>query len=45
MLGGTFKFSELCEQAEGALTPAEAWAARSPMPLMQWEGLVREFQH
>ena len=25
------------KQKEGALTPAEAWAARSPMPLMQWE--------
>ena len=33
------------QQKEGALTPEEAWAARSPMPLMQWENLVPEFQH
>jgi hypothetical protein len=33
---GDFQSSVTCEAAEGgALTPEEAWAARSTMPLMQ----------
>jgi hypothetical protein len=31
------------QQKEGALTPEEAWAARSPMPLMQWEAWCLSF--